>query len=53
VPEPEADQDTTQTGRSGIPAAALWLFAGGAISISGAATLGVLALRHRARMRAS
>ena len=53
VPAPDEAPDSIEAGRSGIPAAAFWLLAGGAISVSGAATLGVLALRHRARMRAN
>jgi hypothetical protein len=50
---PEDATGSIDPGATGIPAAALLLLAGGALSISGAATLGVLALRHRARMRAS
>jgi hypothetical protein len=47
--EPGEGPETAATERGRIPPAAIMLFVGGAISISGAATLGFLTLRARSR----
>jgi hypothetical protein len=48
---PDEDGDAGRADRGSIPAAAIWLFVGGAISITGAATLGVLTVRRQSRSR--
>ena len=47
--EPAEDPEAAASQREGVPPAAIMLFVGGAISVSGAATLGFLTLRARSR----